>query len=206
MADREVDFPLIGDRYYGGSQDWYRTWMMRLGGCSTTTACELCLCLARSRSDMRLLYPGDLDRISREDFCRFADLMYPYVHPELNGLTDVDRYAMMLKSYAASVGARVETETLRGERPLAEAEKFIRTAVDSGRPVSFLLLRHRNPALDDFEWHWFTVTGYADTQDGLQLSAANYGRRCRLNLALAWDTGYAQKGGLAVLRAPQSAG
>lgn len=201
MSGRELNFPRVDGIYYGGDQNWYRHWLMRLGGCSTTTACEACICLARQRSDMRKLYPGDPACVSREAFCRFADSMFAHVHPGIGGLTDVDRYAAMLRGYTACCGVAAVVDTLRGDAPLAEAERFIREAVDDGRPVAYLMLRHRDVRFDEFEWHWFSVTGYTETPGGLRLTAGTYGKRYELDLTSAWDTGFAWKGGLAALRA-----
>lgn len=200
MAERELRFPLIDGVHYGGDQNWYRHWLMRMGGCSTTAACEACICLARERSDMRSLYPGDPTCVSKDDFIRFADLVFPHVHPDVGGLTDIGRFAAMLKGYAACCGADVEVDTLSGDAPLAEAEQFIRAAIDDGRPVSYLMLRHQDRRFDDFEWHWFSVTGYEETAAGMLLTAGTYGRRHRLELAPAWNTGFVWKGGLAAAR------
>lgn len=199
--ERELDFPRIDGRYYGGDQNWYRHWLMRLGGCSTTTACEACICLARQRSDMGVLYPGNPAEISMEDFRNFAETMFDYVHPGIGGLTDLGRYAAMLRSYAASCGADVAVDTLGGEADPGQAAAFIRSAVDSGRPVAFLLLQHRDPSFGDFSWHWFSVTGYREAPDGFDILAANLGERHVLPLRPLWQSGFAWKGGLASLRA-----
>lgn len=150
---------------------------------------------------MRSLYPGNPDCISKQEFSAFADLMFPYVHPGIGGLTDVNLYAQMLRGYASSCGADAVVDTLSGEAPAKEAEQFIRAAVDGGRPVSYLMLRHKNPRFDDFEWHWFSVTGYRQTPAGLTVSAGTYGKRYELPLEEAWQTGFVWKGGLAALRA-----
>ena len=198
--EREVDFPRIDGIYYGGDQNWYRHWLMRLGGCSTTTACEACICLARQRADLRPLYPGDPRAVTREEFRCFAETMFPYVHPGIGGLTDPRRYALMLRSYAASCGVSAAADVLEGTAPLEAAEAFIRSAVRDGRPVACLVLRHRDPQMDDFEWHWFSLCGHHGSGLEFQVLAANLGRRHVLPLARLWDTGFAWKGGLVSLR------
>ena len=43
---RELNHHYIGESY-GGNQDWFRTFWMRIGGCGAETACESSLYFAR---------------------------------------------------------------------------------------------------------------------------------------------------------------
>lgn len=199
MRGKELDFVTVGGSYYGGDQNWNRRWLMRLGGCSTTTACESCICLAKDHASMRALYPFSLDEISIDDFRDFSEIMFQFVHPGIGGLTDIHRYASMVKSYAQSRGIDVRTRTLSGELPERDAREFIVDAIDDGCPVAYLMLRHRDPRFDELEWHWFSITGY-EAADSFQMIAATYGHRFRLDLSRAWATGYSYKGGLAVMK------
>ena len=45
---RELEHFMIGYSY-GGNQDWFRTFMMRLGGCGAETACDSSLYFALHR-------------------------------------------------------------------------------------------------------------------------------------------------------------
>ena len=42
---RELEHFMIGNSY-GGNQDWFRTFMMRIGGCGAETACDSSLYFA----------------------------------------------------------------------------------------------------------------------------------------------------------------
>lgn len=199
MQRREVDFFTVEGGYYGGDQNWNRTPFLRLAGCSTTTACEASIYLARTREEMRALYPYDRTHITRKDFCDFTEFVYPYLHPGPFGLTSIEKYAQMFASYASSRGVHLVPATLDGAVPVRSAQDFIRRSIDNGRVLAYLMLRHRDLRFDDFVWHWFTVTGYSADADTFALIAATYGRRHLLDLSAAWDTGYTKRGGLVCL-------
>ena len=67
-------------------------------------------------------------------------------------------------------------------------------------PIPCLLLRHQDPALQDITWHWFMLTGYLCYEDMFFVKVVTYGSWRWLNLHLLWQTGYARKGGLVLLR------
>lgn len=192
----ELDFFLIDRVHCGGDQNWSPHWLTRLGGCSTVTACELAICLCRTFPLLRGLYPYEPENVTKDDFLHFMDDMYPFVHPGVRGLTDIAKYAHGLASYAESVGCCLKTHLLHGESTVQDAARFIMQSIDARLPVAYLMLNHRNPAFEDFEWHWFTVIGYDGTAENLHITAATYGQRFTLPLHSAWDTGHRWKGGL----------
>lgn len=188
--------------HYGGDQNWNEHWLMRLGGCSTVTACELSICIALQYPDMRNLYPYDPDDISKADFLAFFQEMFAFIRPGIHGLTDIEKYAGGLRKYADSRSCTVETRTLRGDMAIEDAAAFVHESIDAGLPLAYLMLNHRDPSFEDFEWHWFTVTGYENTESGLTLIAATYGVKHFLDLGKAWDTGHRWKGGLVAAAPP----
>lgn len=204
MEKREVDFFTVEGGYYGGDQNWNRKAFLRLAGCSTTTACEACIHLARTRTSMRHLYPYDVHHITREDFRDFTEFVFPHVHPGPVGLTSIERYARMFSAYAESRGVKAEADLLPGSCRVEAARDFIRGSIADGRVTAYLMLRHRDLQFDDFVWHWFTITGYEEDQENFTLIAATFGRRHLLDLAGAWETGFTKRGGLVSLRPPDS--
>lgn len=192
----EIEFITVDGRHYGGDQNWGRRFIMRLGGCSTVTACEIALCLARSGGELRRLYPFDTGNVTRDDFITYCEEVFAFVHPGLRGLTDIRKYADGLARFAGSCGVRLRIRTLDGSCSTQAASEFIRENVDAGLPVAYLMLNHKDPRFEDFEWHWFTVTGYRIVHEDTELKVATYGRSHLLSLNDAWNTGYRWKGGL----------
>lgn len=195
MQGREIPFFTIEGQYYGGDQYWNTQWMMKNAGCSTATATEISIWLAK-RGIAPALCPFDPQHVSRAAFLSLFSQIYPYVHPTVGGLTNIDRYGRMFQEYGASCGVNLAAAVLSGNAQASQAAAFIRSSIDADLPLAYLMLRHRDPRFDDFEWHWFTVTGYEEASAGLELIAATYGEKYRFALHDAWNTGFERKGGL----------
>lgn len=63
---------------------------------------------------------------------------------------------------------RAEFETLDGDKPYEEAEKFVKNAIERNLPVIYLMLRHRDKEFKDLNWHWFCITGYKTEKEEVQ--------------------------------------
>ena len=77
-----------------------------------------------------------------------------------------------------------------------EAEAFVREGIRRGIPMPFLLLRHQDPQFSEITWHWFLLTGYEESGEGLRVVYGTYGERYTALLSSLWDTGHEQKGGI----------
>ena len=62
-----------------------------------------------------------------------------------------------------------------GAAPLKEAAAVIKGQIDRGMPVPYLLLKHKDPLLKDFVWHWFLLVGYEDFEDTFMVKTVTYG-------------------------------
>lgn len=195
MAKGELDFFYIDGKYYGGSQEWAGG-MMRLGGCSAVTCCEVCIYLAGKDERLRGLYPYDPHHVTMQDFMRFFRQMFKYVYPGWGGLTMLTKFIKMFGDYIRTTGVPMTFKKLDGHQTFTQARNFIKQAVDAGLPVMYLLLKHYNKAFDLYEWHWFTVTGYEETDDTFFVDFATWGTKHRFDLQKAWDTRMEKKGGL----------
>jgi hypothetical protein len=71
--------------------------------------------------------------------------------------------------------------------------------------VPCLILNHTNPDFEDYEWHWFLLTGYEETAAKFLVKAVTYSAWKWLDLAGLWNTGHTKKGGLILFREAASA-
>ena len=71
----ELEHFYIGDSY-GGNQDWFPTFMMRIGGCGAETACDSSVYFALRRG-LTKIAPDNAEGMSREEYVRFAYKMKP---------------------------------------------------------------------------------------------------------------------------------
>ena len=184
----------IGDSY-GGNQDWFPTFMMRIGGCGAETACDSSIYFALYHG-ITGIAPENAASITKDDYVRFAYEMKPYLSPRMSG---IDRLVIFTDGYSQFLHDRGETrltmKTLDGTEPYEAAQETVKQQIDQGYPIPTLILNHRNKALDDYVWHWFLINGYDDT-DGFLVKAVTYSKYEWLVFHKLWDTGHTRRGGL----------
>lgn len=185
----------IGDSY-GGNQDWFPTFMMRIGGCGAESACDSSIYFALYRG-LTAIAPENAAAIDKEDYIRFAYEMKPYLSPRMSG---IDRLDIYMDGYAQFLKDRGETrltmEPLDGTEPYKAAQDAVTRQIHQGYPIPTLILNHRNKALDDYIWHWFLINGYDDSEGRFLVKAVTYSRFEWLDFQELWDTGHTRRGGL----------
>ena len=198
MARKELEHFYIGDSY-GGNQDWFRSFMMRIGGCAAETACDSSLYFALHKG-IDGIYPFDKTCLTRNDYVDFAHRMEKYLWPRMSGVnrTDlfIDGYANCLKD--CGVGC-IRMQSFSGDEPYEKAADALMRQIDAGYPVPALILNHRDKSMKDYVWHWFLINGYDDTQDGqdeLLIRTVTYSEYQWISLRKLWNTGCDLKGGL----------
>lgn len=197
--ERQLDYFSI-EGAYGGSQDWFTNIVMHIGGCGAAAACDTCIYLALRRG-MTGLYPFDIHHLNRTDYKAFSMKMKPYLKPRAGGIDRPELYIDGFKNYlaeqAGTDGERLFMKPLHGDAPLYTAREAVRSRIDAGLPVPFLLLHHQNKKqFEDLIWHWFMLTGYREEDDRFFVTAATYGEKLTLDFDELWDTGYEKKGGM----------
>ena len=113
LMRRELEHFYI-DYSYGGNQDWFRTFMMRLGGCGAETACDSSLYFALHRG-VEGIYPFDAGNLSKREYVDFAHMMEKYLWPRLSG---IDKLSIYVDGASKDLGVRsvrcVSMDTLDG--------------------------------------------------------------------------------------------
>lgn len=197
MRRRELEHFYIGNSY-GGNQGWFRSFMMRIGGCGAETACDSSLYFALNLG-IEGIYPFDVHRISKRDYVDFAHIMEKYLWPRMSGIDRteifVDGYAKYLRDGGVD---SVSMTTLEGTEPYEAAAEAVMRQIDAGYPVPTLILNHRDRKYADYNWHWFLINGYevSDDQSTVVVKAVTYSSYEWLDLRRLWDTGHIRRGGL----------
>ena len=213
----------------GVDQDTYPDLLMRVGGCAATVACESLL-FFEMKGLLPPLRPFAEQKLTRETYLSFLMEMKPHLHPRLTGVDTVGKYLEGFTSYLKAHGiteadaawsALFPLRTIPGETDLAEAKRSLMEQLDRDIPVPDLTLLHEDRAFEDYGWHWFMLTGYADGEDAarkirynpsdepgvareedalqnghLFVRAATYGEFCWLDFDRLWQTGQARRGAL----------
>ena len=181
---------------YGGNQDWFPTFMMRIGGCGAETACDSSIYFALHRG-LAGIAPENAASITKDAYIRFAYEMKPYLSPRMSG---IDRLDIYMEGYAQYLKDRGEThltmKPLDGKEPYETAQAAVRSQIDQGYPIPTLILNHRSKALHDYVWHWFLINGYDDTNGSFLVKAVTYSKYEWLDFQQLWNTGHERRGGL----------
>ena len=202
MRRRELEHFSIGTSY-GGNQGWFRSFMMRIGGCGAETACDSSLYFALNLG-IEGIYPFDVHRLSKRDYVDFAHIMEKYLWPRMSG---IDRTEIFVDGYAKYLRDRgvdsVSMTTLEGTEPYEAAAEAVMRQIDAGYPVPTLILNHRDRKYADYNWHWFLINGYevSDDQSTVLVKAVTYSSYEWLDLRRLWDTGHIRRGGLVLFSA-----
>lgn len=192
---KELDYFKI-DGGYGGNQSWFEDITMKIGGCAAVAACDSCICLDRLREEAGL-YPFDRNRVSQEDFLRFAAGMKPYLRPRLGGVSRLDIFIKGMRRYLKGIGERdMRVEGFSGKGSTEEACSLFIRQIDEGYPVPYLNLLHRDEEFRSYQWHWFVLAGYERQGDRLLAKAVTYGGVRWLDFRRLWDGGSGRKGGM----------
>ncbi|MBQ6469306.1 MAG: hypothetical protein IJJ50_04540 [Lachnospiraceae bacterium] len=184
----------IGDSY-GGNQDWFPTFMMRIGGCGAETACDSSIYFALHRG-LAGIAPENVRELTKEDYIRFAYKMKPYLSPRMTGIDRPEIYTEGYAQYLRGCGeTRLTMKILDGTASYEEAEKAVREQIGQGCPIPTLVLNHRNKKFREYVWHWFLINGYDELENGCKVKAVTYGSSEWLELRELWDTGHERRGG-----------
>ena len=89
-----------------------------------------------------------------------------------------------------------------GDTSVEQAIMEAKHQIDQGRPIPYLLLRHKNVNFKDLVWHWFMLVGYEELEDEFYVKIATYGGYRWLNFKELWDTGFRKKGGMILVQVP----
>lgn len=180
---------------YGGSQDWFSSPMMRLGGCAASTACDCAIYFDRYYSTH--LYPFDSKLVSRKDYVAFSNIMKPYLRPRMTGIDRLDIFIDGVNSFLTDAGERgLQMTPFENKLPTRKARDMVMKQVDNGFPIPYLNLHHADRNFKFYEWHWFLLNGYEYWGDTLMVKAVTYGSWKWLDFDALWETGRMPKGGM----------
>lgn len=192
------------DESYGGNQDWFPTFMMRIGGCGAETACDSSIYFALYKG-ITGIAPESAAHLTKQDYIDFAYVMRPYLSPRMSGIDRLDIYVDGYAQYLKDRGeTRLSMDMLDGSEPYETAAKALIRQIDEGYPIPTLILNHKNKTFDDYVWHWFLLNGYDLDDDGfLRVKAVTYSKYEWLDFRALWETGHKKRGGLILFRLNQ---
>lgn len=197
---KELDYFWVGEEY-GGRQSLLPDMIMRFAGCAAVTACDSLIYMTLYKN-LKNLCPFSTDQLRGRDYVAFFKTVKPYLRPRLMGINRLEIFVAAFKKFLK------EHETFfldvlpwSGDHDEQDTVNTIRQQIDRGFLIPYLLLHHKNPNFENYEWHWFLLTGYDEKPDGrFMVKAVTYGAYEWLDFAKLWNTGYDRKGGLILFK------
>lgn len=185
------------DGAYGGDQEWFQDFWMNLGGCGAITACDICLYFASVSRRHERLIPFAMDKLGKKNYLKLGMKMKRYLRPRMGGISTLEMFADDFLDYLEDHNGQLRQELFHGTESYDKAAEFVKSYIDRGCPIAYLLLRHEKKEYKDINWHWFVVTGYEEEPDGtMNLIIATYGKRYKFPFEELWNTGKEEKGGM----------
>ena len=192
---KELDYFWVGEEY-GGRQSLLPDMIMRFAGCAAVTACDSLIYMTLYKN-LKNLCPFSTDQLRGRDYVAFFKTVKPYLRPRLMGINRLEIFVAAFKKFLKEHGTFfLDVMPWSGDHDEQDTVNTIRQQIDRGFLIPYLLLHHKNPNFENYEWHWFLLTGYDEKPDGrFMVKAVTYGAYEWLDFAKLWNTGYDRKGG-----------
>ena len=197
---KELDYFWVGEEY-GGRQSLLPDMIMRFAGCAAVTACDSLIYMTLYKN-LKNLCPFSTDQLRGRDYVAFFKTVKPYLRPRLMGINRLEIFVAAFKKFLKEHGTFfLDVMPWSGDHVEQDTVNTIRQQIDRGFLIPYLLLHHKNPNFENYEWHWFLLTGYDEKPDGrFMVKAVTYGAYEWLDFAKLWNTGYDRKGGLILFK------
>ncbi|WP_295360775.1 hypothetical protein [uncultured Succiniclasticum sp.] len=197
---KELDYFWVGEEY-GGRQSLLPDMVMRFAGCAAVTACDSLIYMTLYKN-LKNLCPFSTDQLRGRDYVAFFKTVKPYLRPRLMGINRLEIFVAAFKKFLKEHGTFIlDVLPWSGDHDEQDTVNTIRQQIDRGFLIPYLLLHHKNPNFENYEWHWFLLTGYDEKPDGrFMVKAVTYGAYEWLDFAKLWNTGYDRKGGLILFK------
>lgn len=176
--------------FYGGNQEWFRKKFHRLSGCGPVAAANITAYLSKTfPHKFKSLYSyGDI--IYKDDFTNHMVEIRKFVKPGPFGLTSVRQFANNTISFAENKGVSLISHILEDDTvSMEEALSFIYEGLHQGYPLAILVLTHSVKELEEYVWHWMTITDLKFNSDNktFYITTSSYGVRHEINFNLLWN-------------------
>lgn len=197
---KELDYFWVGEEY-GGRQSLLPDMIMRFAGCAAVTACDSLIYMTLYKN-LKNLCPFSTDQLRGRDYVAFFKTVKPYLRPRLMGINRLEIFVAAFKKFLKEHGTFfLDVLPWSGDHDEQDTVNMIKQQIDRGFLIPYLLLHHKNPNFENYEWHWFLLTGYDEKPDGrFMVKAVTYGAYEWLDFAKLWNTGYDRKGGLILFK------
>lgn len=194
MIVKELNFPIVydGNRKigYGGNQDWFPGKWQRKAGCGSTSGANIAAYYAANCNDMVNIYTGDITHFDQNEYIKEMEEMYKYMTPGPFGYPYVSKFAEQFVLFCKERGISLTSHIYEKFKSTEGAYEFVKENIQKEIPIALLILFHRAPELKEDNWHWITITGYEEDENGLETSSiilSNCGERQKVKTNVLFE-------------------
>ena len=173
-----------GTCFYGADQHWFKKKLSAISGCGPTTSSMALAYISQQSKTCRCIYPYSYP-FKKDEFLMFMEDVRLQIKPNFGPMTDPDDFCRKCVDYAKYRGVKIGYEVM--EKSLGADEVFdkICELLNDGIMPSLLILRNPHKEINEYTWHWMTVTGCI--KDTMEIVIATFGKKHRMDFSKAWN-------------------
>lgn len=172
------------DIYYGADQHWYTKKLSAISGCGPATASMAFAHLSQKNESAAKLYPYSIP-FQKHEFLKFMEDIRLNIKPNFGPMTDPKAFCQKCVAYAKTKGVDLDYNIINKTLDMQTVFDKIINLVDNNILPSLLILRNPHREINEYTWHWMTITGYI--KDSKEIIIATYGKRLKMDFTKAWS-------------------
>ncbi|MBN2879970.1 MAG: hypothetical protein JXN65_10140 [Clostridia bacterium] len=170
--------------FYGADQHWFKKKLSAISGCGPTTAAMALAYLAEKEKMCRCIYKYSVP-FQKDEFLDFMEEVRLDIKPNFGPMTDPEDFCRKCADYAKLRGVKISYGIAEKQLEAKEVFEKIAQLIDDGVLPSLLILRNPHKEINEYTWHWMTVTGY--NRSTMEISVATYGKKHKMDFNKAWN-------------------
>lgn len=188
----EIKIPIYDSdkEYYGGNQYWFPKKLHQLSGCGPVASANITAYLAKAFPDKyKNLYSYD-GAMNKADFIDHMVEVRKYVKPGFRGLTSVHQFCDNTLEFANTRNVLLTPHILEDDTvSMEKVIQYLSKGLSANLPIAILVLTHAVKELEDYSWHWMTVTDLKfDSKENIYyIIVSTYGERHQIDLNILWN-------------------
>ena len=160
---------------YGGDQDWFLDpWAVK-AGCGSVLG-----------SNLYAYYKG-IETAAQSDFLNIMNDLYSHMTPGKMGYPYFYKFAHVFIDRMKDEGMSFSPLYLKKSKSAAQSVAFVKKAIDAKHPVGVLILHHAAPEMKEDNWHWVCITGYSESDTGVDIIFSDCGDRKVIGADIFFD-------------------
>lgn len=159
--------------YYGGTQNWFVCNDLKRVGCSIVAAANIIAYYAIILKNKNIYNYEDMSKIN---FINHMKRIAEYIHPNvLTGVTSINYFNNKVIEFFYDKNIKAKSHKITTKNNFNDIKDFVKIALTQNKPLALLMLK--NTVLEEFDWHWMTITKIFENGDKTYVDFSTWGER-----------------------------